>query len=165
MGTLKAKAEILVGDYMTKRVVSISLDETLKLAQDIMGLGNIRHLPVVRGGKLIGVVSQRDLLRASLTTLLKHSTTDQNLFLESIHVSEVMTQKVQTATTKTSVQAAARMMLKKKIGCLPVVKKNGELAGLITETDVLRAFVDHFPQRASSKSRSLRKAVAGRRKD
>ncbi len=110
----------------------------------------------------MGVVSQRDLLRASLTTLLKHSAADQNLFLESVHISEVMTKKIQTATLKTSVQAAARMMLRKKIGCLPVVKKDGELAGLITETDVLRAFVDHFPQRASSRFRPPPK---GRRRD
>ena len=141
---MDGQGRVLVRDYMSKRVVSISLDETLKLAEDIMSLGNIRHLPVVKGGKLVGVVSQRDLLRASLTSVLKHSKAVRDLFLESVHISEVMTRKVRTATPETPIEAAARMMLKNKIGCLPVVAEDGELAGLITDTDILRAFVDHF---------------------
>lgn len=141
---MEGKGRVLVRDYMTKRVVSISLDETLKLAEDIMNLGNIRHLPVVKGGKLVGVVSQRDLLRASLTSVLKHSKTVRDLFLESIHISEVMTGKVRTVTPETRIEAAARIMLKNRIGCLPVVGEEGELVGLITDTDILRAFVDHF---------------------
>lgn len=162
MGGRKRKAGILVRDYMTRRVVSISLDETLKLANDIMRLGHIRHLPVVKGGKLVGVVSQRDLLRASLTTLLKHSKADRDLFLESIHISEVMTRRVRTATPETPLQVAARMMRKKKIGCLPVVGKDRELVGLITETDILQAFVDHFPEKPSRKAGTVLDKAGGR---
>ena len=140
----KAAPDPKVRDYMSDNVVSIPLGETLKLAEDIMTLGHIRHLPVVEAGLLVGVVSQRDLLRASLTSLLKLSESDRQLFLESIKISEVMTPLVRTTTPEAPILEAARVMLEQKIGCLPVLSKEREreIVGLITETDVLRAFLD-----------------------
>ncbi len=133
-----------VHDYMSENVVSIPLGETIKLAEDIMSLGHIRHLPVVEAGLLVGVVSQRDLLRSSLTSLLEHSESDRELFLESIRVLEIMTPLVRTITPEAPISDAARLMLEHKIGCLPVVseERDREIVGLITEADILRAFLD-----------------------
>ncbi|MBI2880886.1 MAG: CBS domain-containing protein [Candidatus Tectomicrobia bacterium] len=139
-----SQGEAKVRDYMSENVVSIPLGETLKLAEDIMTLGNIRHLPVVEAGHLVGVVSQRDLLRVSLTTVLEHSESDRELFLESVKISEVMTPMVRTITPEAPISEAARMMLAHKIGCLPVLSNGDEIIGLITETDILRAFLDYL---------------------
>lgn len=139
-----SQGEAKVRDYMSENVVSIPLGETLKLAEDIMTLGNIRHLPVVEAGHLVGVVSQRDLLRVSLTTVLEHSESDRELFLESVKISEVMTPMVRTITPEAPISEAARMMLAHKIGCLPVLSNGDEIVGLITETDILRAFLDYL---------------------
>ena len=142
----RSGAEPKVRDYMSEKVVSIPLDETMKLADDIMSLGHIRHLPVVKAGLLVGVVSQRDLLRSSLTTLLEHSDTDRELFQESIKVSEIMTPMARTILLDAPISEAARMMLKHKISCLPVVSedRDREMIGLITETDLLQAFLDQL---------------------
>lgn len=133
-------------DYMSKNVVSIPLGETMQLAEDIMTLGNIRHLPVVEAGLLVGVVSQRDLLRSSLTNLLEHADSDRKFFLESVKVSEVMNPLVRTIHPDAPLVDAAQEMLEHKIGCLPVVSKGKkqEIVGLITEADILQAFLDQL---------------------
>lgn len=131
----------LVKDYMATDVITVDADESLRLAEDIMDMGRIRHLPVMRAGKLVGIVSQRDLFRASLSTLLHHRRADVELFEHSVNVAEIMSDKVITVTPETPLKEAAGIMLTKKIGCLPVVDENDSLLGLITETDALRCFV------------------------
>lgn len=131
----------LVKDYMATDVITVDADESLRLAEDIMDMGRIRHLPVMRAGKLVGIVSQRDLFRASLSTLLHHRRADVELFEHSVNVAEIMSDKVVTVSPETPLKEAAGIMLTKKIGCLPVVDENDSLLGLITETDVLRCFV------------------------
>jgi CBS domain-containing protein len=142
-------SEPKVRDYMSEKVVSIPLGETMKLAEDIMSLGNIRHLPVVEAGLLVGVVSQRDLLRSSLTTLLEHSDSDREMFQESIKVSEIMTPLARTILPDAPISEAARLMLEHKISCLPVVteERDREMIGLITETDLLLAFLNDWIDR------------------
>ncbi|MBI3025254.1 MAG: CBS domain-containing protein [Candidatus Tectomicrobia bacterium] len=134
-----------VRDIMTTNVVTISLDERLDLVDEIMTSGNIRHIPVTKGGRVVGIVSQRDLLRARLSSLGDYSGREAEEFLQDVDVAEVMTKDVRCADPNESVVHAAKRMLEAKIGCLPVVDKDGELVGLITETDVMR----HFAETAS----------------
>jgi CBS domain-containing protein len=126
---------------MSTEVITVDLDESLRLAEDIMEMGRIRHLPVMKDDKLVGIVSQRDLFRSSLSTLLRHDRSDVDLFEESVNMKEIMTDKVVTVSQDLSLKEAAALMLTKKIGCMPVVDEEGRLLGLITETDVLRCFV------------------------
>ncbi len=137
-----------VKDIMKDNVVSISVDETLRLAEDIMTLGEIRHLPVVKGGRLMGVVTQRDLLRASLTSVLEFSKYERESFMESVDIKDVMTQEVVTVSEETSVYEAVKKMLDHRIGCLPVVTDEMELRGMVTETDVLEWFVGYLKEKA-----------------
>lgn len=135
-----------VRDLMKSKVVSISADDTLRIVHEIMELGRVRHLPVVRSGRLVGVVSQRDLLHASLSNVIGIPREEQDLFLEGVKIGEVMSSPPTWIAPDASVQEAAALMAEKKIGCLPVV--DGEkIAGILTETDLLQHFAS-VPRRA-----------------
>jgi len=128
-----------VCDVMKKSVVRISADDTLWIVKEIMDLASVRHIPVVEGGVLVGVVSQRDLLRASLSNIMGISAEEQKIFLEGVRISEVMSAPPRTIGPREAIQAAARLMSEHKIGCLPVVEGR-EIVGILTETDVLHYF-------------------------
>ncbi|MDP3938667.1 MAG: CBS domain-containing protein [Deltaproteobacteria bacterium] len=125
-----------VKSILNPKLVSVSADERLDTVDDIMALGQVRHLPVVKAGELVGIVSQRDLLRASLSSISNVGLGEKRAFLTSIKLHEIMTCDVITITPETSIQEAAEIMADEKIGCLPVVDDN-HLMGMITETDLL----------------------------
>jgi CBS domain-containing protein len=128
-----------VGEIMRREFVSLQAGDRLDFVEDVMALGRIRHLPVLRDGKLVGIVSQRDLLANSLSKALDFDAQDRRSFLKSVDVSEAMTENVITVDERTVVDEAARLMIRHRIGCLPVVDGEGGLVGLVTETDLLRA--------------------------
>ena len=133
-----------VRDVMPDHMVTISESDTLSTVEDIMTLGRVRHMPVVKGGKLVGVVSERDLLRASLSNLNDTAADQRRAFLHVVHIARVMSTPPVVIGPDASVEAAARVMAERKIGCLPVVSGD-DLLGLITETDVLRYFAGLDP--------------------
>ena len=124
---------------MKPNVVSIPADDTLWIVKEIMEFGDTRHLPVVRLGELVGVVSQRDLLRASLSNVMGLPADEQRIFLEGVKISEVMSAPPISIGQDTLIREAARTMARKKIGCLPVLDA-GKLVGIVTETDLLEYF-------------------------
>lgn len=119
-----------VREVMVKRVVTIGPREPAKRAWELMRTNRFRHLPVVDGKRVVGIVSDRDLpsifLSASLDELL---------------VEQIMTENLLTIDPETSVEKAARLMVDRKIGSLPVVS-DGELVGIVTETDLLSVLVE-----------------------
>ena len=129
-----------VRDIMSDKVVAIRADDTLSTVEDIMTLGHLRHMPVVEGGTLVGVVSERDLLRASLSTLSEFGTEQRRAFLYGVEIRRVMSEPPVVIDPDSTVEAAASVMADRKIGCLPVVDVSGTLLGMLTETDVLRYF-------------------------
>lgn len=129
-----------VRDIMSVEVTTLGRNDTLLLAKDIMNLGRIRHFPVVEDDELVGVVSQRDLYRASLGTVMQYGEKAQRAFLESVVVKEIMADPISIRPDAT-VGDAARLMMEHKIGCLPVLE-NDRLVGIVTETDMLQVVVD-----------------------
>ena len=127
-----------VSEIMQREVATLREEDQLTVADDVMRLGQVRHLPVLSGEKLVGVVSNRDLLAASLTTALEFGARERRAFLRSVEVREVMTKNVVSVGPDMPVAKAARILIERRIGCLPVVK-SGVLVGLVTETDLLRA--------------------------
>jgi CBS domain-containing protein len=120
-----------VGDFMTRELVTLKETDDLALAEQMLRLGAIRHLPVVRNGKLVGLVTQRDLLRASATRPARTTA-----------ASEIMVREPVAVRPTTPFVRAARVMLERKFGCLPVCDEEGTLVGIITESDFVRFAAD-----------------------
>jgi CBS domain-containing protein len=126
-----------VRDIMETKLVTISANDRLSTVDDIMTLGRVRHIPVVQAGRLVGVVSQRDLLRASLSALSQHRDAERRAFLSVVEIARVMSTPPIVVTPDVTIERAAAVMARKRIGCLPVVDGD-ELVGMVTETDILR---------------------------
>lgn len=136
--------EATVRDIMSHTIVTISADDRLSTVEDIMTLGQVRHMPVVRAGRLVGVVSERDLLRASLSNLSEFAHEQRRAFLQAVEIKRVMSTPPIVIDPGSSVEEAALVMAEKKIGCLPVLEDD-KVVGMLTETDVLRFFAGVIP--------------------
>ena len=130
---------ITVGELMSSNLLTLRDDASVGRAQAEMKLGRIRHMPVLDGDRLVGVVSQRDLLAASLSKALDFEAKERRVFLKSVAVEEAMTRDPVTVSPGTTAGDAARLLVRRKIGCLPVVDAKGATVGLVTETDLLRS--------------------------
>jgi CBS domain-containing membrane protein len=127
-----------VADLMTKEVVTLVANDTLNVADDVMGLARIRHMPVLDDdGLVVGLISQRDLFRGALARALGYGEFAQQKLYGILRVKDVMTNDVLTISPTAGIVDAAKIMTDKKIGCLVVVE--GErLAGILTESDFVR---------------------------
>jgi CBS domain-containing membrane protein len=128
--------ELKVRDLMTSDPTTLKRNDKLTLADDIMRLGRVRHLPVVDDDDqaLVGIVTQRDLFRDALAQAIGYGKHAQRRILDTLSVKDVMATDVVTTGPDTSLVDAARLLTERKIGCLPVVK-NGRLVGILTEGD------------------------------
>ena len=102
-----------------------------------MRLGRVRHMPVVSGGRLVGILSQRDLFRAGISSVLHSRRAAEQEWLAKISVQEVMTRGVFTVQPDAPISNAIDIMLAKHVGCLPVVDDD-KVVGILSETDCLR---------------------------
>jgi CBS domain-containing protein len=131
-----------VRDLMTSEVTTLRRNDKLSIADDVMRLGRIRHLPVLDEDELVvGIVSQRDLFRGALARALGYGAHAQQKLLDQLLVKEVMTNDPTTISPDAPLADAAHLMLRQKIGAL-VVTEDGRLAGILTEADFVRRFAD-----------------------
>ncbi len=126
-----------ISDVMTKNPITIDSETLVLDAQKIMKENNIRRLPVVDKGKLVGIVTQHDLLEASPSPATSLSIHELNYLLAKMKVKEVMKKNPITLTPDTPFEEALRIGQDKKIGSFPVMDK-GKLVGIITESDTVR---------------------------
>ena len=134
---------MLVRDYMTSPTVTINPSTKVEEALQLMRQRKIRRLPVINNiGWLVGIVSERDLLHVSPSPATSLSIWELNYLVMKMHVSEIMSKKVTVVQPDTHLEEAAQIMLEQKIGGLPVVNSKNELVGIITETDIFRAFIE-----------------------
>ena len=128
-----------VSEVMHKEMAVMAPDERLDLADDIMRLIHVRHVPVVEDGRLVGLLSSHDLLAASLAKVFEVEEPNRRTFLRAVDVREVMAHPVSTASPDTTLAEAAELMVKRKISALPVVDRDDTLIGLVTITDLVQA--------------------------
>ncbi len=130
-----------VQDWMSKDLITIDEDASIMKASKLMKQNGIRHLPILRKGRLVGIVSDRELKEATpskATTLDIH---EMYHLLDQIKVKSLMPKQLFTITPAETVEKAAAVMLKRNISALPVVEPHGALQGIITKGDVFKAFV------------------------
>lgn len=138
-----------VRDLMSTDVVTLHADSQMVDAEELMGFRRLRHLPVVDGKKLVGLVTHRDLFRHYLSTLQGKSWMDHQIEKGRVMVRAIMRDKVRTIGPDEDLKEAARIMHETKHGCLPVIDDAGELVGIITEADFVhlaQVLLEHTPE-------------------
>jgi len=134
----------LVSDWMTRDVITIAPETSLKEAHDIMNSKKIRRLPVVMQGKVVGIVTLGDIRGAEPSKASSLSVWEMNDLLANLKVSEIMTHSPATIHENESIGDAAKIMLEKKFSSLPVVDAAEHLVGIITESDIFRLVVSEW---------------------
>ena len=134
---------MFVRDRMSSPAVTVRANTPFQDALKLMRDHQCRRLPVVnKQGKLVGIVSERDLLHAAPSSATSLSIWEVQYLLTKIQIKEIMTKDVITTHPGAPIQDAARLMVASKIGGLPVVDEHNGIVGVITETDIFRTFVE-----------------------
>ncbi|MDW8318869.1 MAG: CBS domain-containing protein [Anaerolineae bacterium] len=131
---------MLVRDVMTRDPVTVGPEEPIGAALELMRVGRFRHLPVVEGDRLVGIITDRDLRLATNSPLVLREKWYSDFILESIKVKACMTSDPITVTPDTPLLDAALIIQERRFGSLPVVEA-GKLVGILTETDLLATLI------------------------
>jgi acetoin utilization protein AcuB len=133
---------MIVARRMMRNPVVVDENDSMKKAMDILKEREIRHLPVLKeGDKLVGILTEEDIKQASPSSATALEIREIFYLLDKVKVKQIMTRRPYTVSPTTPIEEAAAVMREKKIGCLPVVER-GKLVGILTETDILDAFLD-----------------------
>ena len=130
---------MLVKDSMKRDPVTVKKDDSFRYALKLIRKEGIKHLPVLEGKRLVGIITDRDLRQAAPSPATSLEVHELNYLLERLKIEAIMTKKVITVSPESSLQEAAKLLIAHKLGCLPVVERE-ELVGIITESDFLRAY-------------------------
>lgn len=129
---------------MSRQVVTLLPEQTLRDAIESMRSKRIRHLPVVEGSRLVGIVTDRDVKRATPSLLSGIDRDEFDRVLDDTLVSQIMTRDPTTVTPYMTIKSAVGLLLETRVGALPVVEA-GDLVGIVTDTDMLRALYEMLP--------------------
>lgn len=127
----------LARDLMTREIVTVAPGDAIARLLEAMSDFSIRHLPVVDGTRLVGLVSQRDLLHAA-SSFLSDKQAERDAVIGVVQVERIMQKELLTVGPDESLSEVANLMFEAKVGCLPVVDAAGSLLGMITEADFIR---------------------------
>jgi len=135
---MKNRRNSPISEIMTTRVHTLQEHEPLSKACCLMAENHLRHVPVLRGKTLVGLISHRDLCRAMPSSLLGADDSKEKGFIDSMaRVEDVMIRDPKTMKAGDTLKAALEVLIETKYGCLPIVNDQGELAGIVTSYDML----------------------------
>jgi acetoin utilization protein AcuB len=132
---------MLVGERMSQPVISVSPETPIHDTLVMFKKEHIRRAPVMQDGKMVGIVTETDLLNASPSPVSTLSVWEMNYLLSKVTVNQVMSRQVISVTKDTPIEEAARILADNKLGGLPVLD-GGNVVGIITETDLLKVFLE-----------------------
>jgi acetoin utilization protein AcuB len=135
---------MLVRERMSRPVITVTPDMPINDVLAMFRKEHIRRAPVMKDGRLVGIVSDRDLLYASPSSATVLSVWEMHYMISKVTIKQIMTKKVLTVNEDTPIEEAARIMADNKIGGLPVMSSSGSsrVAGMITETDLFKIFLE-----------------------
>jgi acetoin utilization protein AcuB len=130
-----------VESVMTQDIFVVRMDDSIGTIREILKAAKFHHLFVVAGRKLVGILSDRDVLKiiSPFLNTLMETTRDLTVLDRKVH--QVMSRKLITVDKNTSIEVAIRMLIEKNISCLPVVSAEGEIQGVVTWRDMLKAYL------------------------
>ena len=132
---------MMVRSIMSTKIVTVQMDDSLEKIREIFMRVRFHHLLVVSGKRLMGVISDRDLLKAVSPFVGTLSETSRDLATLQKRAHQIMSRQPISVTKNTSLKAAAQTLLKKNISCLPVTNEDGEIEGILTWKDLLAALL------------------------
>ncbi|QLC66801.1 CBS domain-containing protein [Flavobacterium sp. LPB0248] len=132
-----------ISHIMTKTVVTANEKDDLKTVVEKLKTNTIRHIPIVKGKEVIGIISRTDINRLTFGALFEGQDNADEAILEMLTVPQVMTSKPKTVSSDTIIRDLAEIFVKEDFHALPVVD-NGELKGIVTTTDVVKYFLEQY---------------------
>lgn len=132
-----------ISHIMTKSVVTVNENDGLRKVVEKLKKHNIRHIPILRGKDVIGIISRTDINRLTFGALFEGQEGADEAILDMLTIAQVMTSKPKTISSDTIIKDSAAIFVKEEFHALPVVD-NGELKGIITTTDILRYFLEQY---------------------
>jgi acetoin utilization protein AcuB len=148
---------MFVGERMSRPIISVTPETPINDALHLMRSERIRRAPVISHGRLVGIVSMKDLLNASPSQATTLSVWELNYLLSKLTVEPIMTRAVFSVTEDTPIEEAARLMADKRIGGLPVLRQ-GDVVGMITETDLFKILLELMGARSAGVRAEVRLA-------
>lgn len=134
----------VAADIMSRDLVTLQETQNLRFLPEVMKLFRFRHMPVVDGDRLVGLVTERDVLRVSASSLLPTAREQTDFLARSFVVRDMMTREVTSVHPETPLAEVARLMRREKLGCMPVVEGENTLVGIITEADFVMLSVRYL---------------------
>jgi len=130
-----------IASIMTNRVATVEMDDTLRVINAIFCSAGFHHLLVVENHKLVGIISDRDLLKATSPFFDTASERPQDVARWSRRAHQIMTRELITVTPETRIREAVDLLLQHDVSCLPVISSTGKIAGIVTWKDLIRAYM------------------------